>query len=272
MHKKTCCAHTVTYQFANGLDYKDTSVIHVPVQEGQTCATIEQIWTHVQSIYYLDKNKVKFVMAAMRIGDKLPLRHYLLTTKELSKVYRTTKNYVLDPKLFQLWMFEDSLNDGRTQNWFALPYPDYIPRIGFAHYSILLKAFQPEHKKTLIQISKTFQPDAYGRFKWNEAKEHAQAETMFLHSCISQKLIGILQEYSHNQWIPPVRTASQFGRTYTNSCAYVPRNRQTKIRLALHTDFFVFDDDPCVKQKKLQIGDHVDEDITSNDPDDFVVS
>lgn len=293
--KATRPSGTLLFQIAMGRDHKDTVTIHVPVstrtiQGGKPAASA---WAIARAIRAMDVPE-SYTVAAVRHGDKLPLRNFLHDTmtelpdvepeppatrvkrgsdREAKPKNEAKLSYLVDPSVYQLWVVSSEMfADETLSNWYGVRMHDLASCKGDTEFTCQLKLFQPENASMLTATTQLFPVNAMGRFTMDRSKMNGDQTTLWW-QLIGADCLGVVCDWSHIAWKPPVRIAGNFGRYLTNSHDYVSRHIQGRIRVQFVQDMFVPQSraiDGCT------VGDNNtdpgDSDSDSGDPADLVVS
>lgn len=259
--KKSRPQHAIVWQLAVTSNWKDTQPISMTCDESLLTTVNGQSWIPIHEIRkQLDTCEH---LAAVLIGDRLPLRYYLSTCDP---------HLLLTPSSFYLWAIPKStMENPKVRNWYPTSFADIAPAKGDAHFAPTLLLFQPSQQSQYDELAKTFEFDSFGRFLTKVMADGTQHKV--LAQARAKKLVGVIWDYSPTLWAPTIKLASNFGRYLTNSHDYVPRHPQGCLRILLHQDLMVPADVELAEG--LEVGEHISFDTQadeSDDPLDLVVS
>lgn len=273
--KKVRPTRSVTWELATGCDWKDTQpfVMHLPEEDGHAVdgelwvpasLVVKLVRAHVALMGLDDTESEPRTIAAVRKGDKLPLRYYLGIV---------APHIMVTAAKFQLWAIPLHLyKDETVANWFPTGMIDISPCQAQSHFAPTLALLQPNQKDLYKRVTTEFQADEFGRFLAIRGNSAPNSELSLGNLLASN--VGCIWDHSPNLWKPPVRIAGAFGRTVTNSHAYVTRHPQGRVRVLLHQDMMVPED--ADHAAGLEVGDHItmsdQESDSGEDPEDLVVS
>lgn len=263
--KKSRPQHSVTWQLSSTSDWKDTQPVSMTLDESLITTIGDESWVPVHEILkQLGTAKYDCAnVAAILIGDRLPLRYYLNVCDP---------NLMLTPSKFYVWAIPAAtMGDPKIHNWFPTNFADVAPAQGDAHFAPTLSLLQPAQRYVYTHIKGSFKANELGRFIAKRTIDGTQHQR--LAQLRTQKLVGVIWDYSPTIWNPGIRMASSFGRFLTVSHEYVSRHPQCCVRILLHQDLMVPADVELANG--LAIGEHISFDTQadeSDDPLDLVVS
>jgi hypothetical protein len=186
----------------------------------------------------------------------------------------TNLSLLVDPTVFSLWIVSEKMLDDETRsNWCGSTAPNTAPHKGDADFTCQVKLFQPEHAEMLVETTRMFPLNDMGRITVDPSKMNDSQVSLWSKLLVGE-FVGVVCDWSHLAWAPPVRIAGQFGRYVTNSHDYVARDPRSRIRVQFHQDMFVPLPHANVGRA---IGDDnsepdMDDDQGHADPADLVVS
>lgn len=261
----------IVWDLAIGVDWKDTVEFKMTFAKEDFKLHNDQLWLPGKLVQkavsaHLGSDDTHSIVAVCK-GDKLPLRYYL----------KEADDYKITNAIFQLWAVPRKEDNGeKVANWYLSHLHGMVPYRAQSHFGPTLDLWQPENAEKFTKLRAKYNMDELGRFVC-AAGDERDVMSLVTPYKDDRGPIGIIWDYSHNEWNPPVRIAGSFDRVMTNSHDYVARHPQGRIRLFLHQNMFVPEDAP--EAEGLGVGEYVhagqgdeSDESDDDDPSDKVVS